>query len=152
MLRYVRDKHAEECNADLLRRAMRVFHGFEHLPHFVHPAVTVGSYDGVHRGHRALIERLVAEARAQGGESIVLTFEPHPRITLGRAEGLQLLTTLEEKVALLAGFGIVWFGRNLYEKTQKECVSVKSGIAVVLLLVLSTLSFSGVSTYVYANF
>lgn len=53
---------------------------------------------------------------------------------------------------LLAGFGIVWFGRNLYEKTQKECVSVKSGIAVVLLLVLSTLSFSGVSTYVYANF
>ena len=106
MLRYVRDKHAEECNADLLRRAMRVFHGFEHLPHFVHPAVTVGSYDGVHRGHRALIERLVAEARAQGGESIVLTFEPHPRITLGRAEGLQLLTTLEEKVALLAGLGV----------------------------------------------
>lgn len=85
---------------------MRVFHGFEHLPRFVHPAVTVGSYDGVHRGHRALIERLVAEARAQGGESIVLTFEPHPRITLGRAEGLRLLTTLEEKAALLAGLGV----------------------------------------------
>ena len=85
---------------------MRVFHGFEHLPRFIRPAVTVGSYDGVHRGHRALIERLVAEARAQGGESIVLTFEPHPRITLGRAEGLQLLTTLEEKVALLAGLGV----------------------------------------------
>ncbi len=85
---------------------MRVFHGFEHLPRFIRPAVTVGSYDGVHRGHRALIDRLVAEARAQGGESIVLTFEPHPRITLGRAEGLQLLTTLEEKVALLAGLGV----------------------------------------------
>ena len=66
------------------RNGIRVFHGFDALPHFVHPAVTVGSYDGVHRGHRALIERLVAEARAAGGESIVLTFEPHPRITLGR--------------------------------------------------------------------
>ena len=85
---------------------MNVFHGFEDLPSFVRPAVTVGSYDGVHRGHRALIERLVAEARAQGGESIVLTFEPHPRITLGRAEGLRLLTTLDEKIALLAELGV----------------------------------------------
>ena len=64
---------------------MRVFHGFDALPHFVRPAVTVGSYDGVHLGHRALIGRLIAEARANGGESIVLTFEPHPRITLGKA-------------------------------------------------------------------
>ena len=55
---------------------MRVFHGFDALPHFVRPAVTVGSYDGVHLGHRALIGRLIAEARANGGESIVLTFEP----------------------------------------------------------------------------
>lgn len=67
---------------------MRVFHGFDALPHFVRPAVTVGSYDGVHLGHRALIGRLIAEARANDGESIVLTFEPHPRITLGKAEGL----------------------------------------------------------------
>lgn len=85
---------------------MKVFHGFDHLPHFVRPAVTVGSFDGVHRGHRALIERLVAEARAVGGESIVMTFEPHPRITLGRAEGLRLLTTLDEKIALLAELGV----------------------------------------------
>lgn len=85
---------------------MKVFHGFDHLPHFVRPAVTVGSFDGVHRGHRALVGRLVAEARAVGGESIVMTFEPHPRITLGRAEGLRLLTTLDEKVALLAELGV----------------------------------------------
>ena len=85
---------------------MRVFHGFGALPHFVRPAVTVGSYDGVHRGHRVLIERLVAEARANGGESVVLTFEPHPRITLGKAEGLRLLTTPDEKIALLAELGV----------------------------------------------
>ena len=66
---------------------MRVFHGFDALPHFVRPAVTVGSYDGVHLGHRALIE-------------------PHPRITLGKAEGLRLLTTLDEKTALLEELGV----------------------------------------------
>ena len=88
------------------RNGIRVFHGFDALPRFVRPAVTVGSYDGVHRGHRALIERLVAEARAAGGESIVLTFDPHPRITLGRGEGLRLLTTLDEKIALLGELGV----------------------------------------------
>lgn len=85
---------------------MRVFHGFDALPHFVRPTVTVGSYDGVHLGHRALIGRLIAEASANGGESVVLTFEPHPRITLGRAEGLRLLTTLDEKTALLEELGV----------------------------------------------
>ncbi len=85
---------------------MQVYRGFDALPHFRHPAVTVGSFDGVHRGHRALVERLVAEARLLGGESLVLTFEPHPRITLGRAEGLQLLTTLDEKAALLEASGV----------------------------------------------
>ena len=88
------------------RNGIRVFHGFGALPRFVHPVVTVGSYDGVHRGHRALIERLVAEARAAGGESIVLTFDPHPRVTLGRGEGLRLLTTLDEKIALLGELGV----------------------------------------------
>ncbi len=85
---------------------MRLFHGFNDLPKFTRPVVTVGSYDGVHLGHRALLDRVVAEAHAIGGESIVLTFDPHPRIALGRAEGLRLLTTLDEKVALLAGIGI----------------------------------------------
>lgn len=85
---------------------MRVFHGFTALPAFRHAVVTVGSFDGVHLGHRALIERLTAEARAAGGESIVLTFEPHPRITLGRSEGLRLLTSPDEKAALLETLGV----------------------------------------------
>lgn len=85
---------------------MRIFHGFDALPAFVHPAVTVGSFDGVHRGHRALIDRLQEEAARIGGESIVLTFEPHPRVTLGRAEGLRLITTLDEKCALLEAAGV----------------------------------------------
>lgn len=85
---------------------MKVFRGFDHLPAFVHPAVTVGSFDGVHLGHRALLERLVAEARAAGGESVVVTFDPHPRIVLGRAEGLRLLTSFDRKIELLAALGV----------------------------------------------
>ncbi len=85
---------------------MRVFHGFEALPHFTHPAVTVGSYDGVHSGHLKLLRTVTAAARGQGGESVVFTFEPHPRITLGKADGLRLLTTLDEKICLLERLGI----------------------------------------------
>ena len=44
---------------------MRVFHGFEALPHFTHPAVTVGSYDGVHSGHLKLLRTVTAAARGQ---------------------------------------------------------------------------------------
>lgn len=85
---------------------MQIYRGFDALPAFRRPAVTVGSFDGVHRGHRALLDRLLAEARLNGGESIVLTFDPHPRVALGRAEGLQLLTTLDERLALLEAAGV----------------------------------------------
>lgn len=85
---------------------MRLFRGFDDLPVFRRPAVTVGAYDGVHLGHRALIERIVAEARAVGGESIVVTFDPHPRVALGRGEGMRLLTTLDRKLALFEALGV----------------------------------------------
>ncbi len=85
---------------------MRVFHGFSALPAFRRAVATVGSFDGVHLGHRALLDRLTAEAQAAGGESVVLTFEPHPRIALGYAEGLHLLTPLDEKIRLLAQSGV----------------------------------------------
>lgn len=86
--------------------SIRVFRGFDALPHFRHAVVTVGSFDGVHLGHRALLDRLTAEARARNGESIVLTFDPHPRVTLGRSEGLHLLTSLDEKIELLGRAGV----------------------------------------------
>lgn len=85
---------------------MRIFYGFGTLPRFVRPTVTVGSYDGVHSGHMALLRTVADTARTQDGESVVLTFEPHPRVTLGRADGLRLLTSLEEKACLLAEQGI----------------------------------------------
>ena len=85
---------------------MKVVRGFDNPPALSHGVATVGSYDGVHRGHRILLDEVVRRAKAQGGESVVLTFEPHPRITLGNDEGLQLLSTLEEKCALLEQVGV----------------------------------------------
>ncbi len=85
---------------------MRIFKGFDNLPAFTHAVATMGSFDGLHRGHKVLLQRTISLAKERGGESIVLTFEPHPRYVLGTAEGMKLLSTLEEKLWLLQQEGI----------------------------------------------
>lgn len=84
---------------------MRIHSGFDNLPPIRRAAVTVGSFDGVHRGHRLLIAELsdVAHERLHG-ESVVVTFDPHPRLVL-KGEN-RLLTTLPEKLELLAQTGV----------------------------------------------
>ena len=68
---------------------------------------TTGFFDGVHLGHRLVIERLVSLAHARGDESLVVTFWPHPRAVLqDGARELRLLNTLEEKKELLHGLGV----------------------------------------------
>ncbi len=79
---------------------MQVYYGFEACPSLRRSAVAVGSFDGVHCGHRLLMDVLAEEAKAAGGESVVVTFEPHPRLVL-KGEN-RLLTTLPEKLMLLA--------------------------------------------------
>ena len=61
---------------------MKVFYGFDALPQFRRPVVTMGSYDGVHCGHRQLLSRIVRIASSIEGESVVVTFSPHPRLVL----------------------------------------------------------------------
>ncbi|MBI2618707.1 MAG: bifunctional riboflavin kinase/FAD synthetase [Ignavibacteriales bacterium] len=69
--------------------------------------VTVGSFDGVHLAHQALIVEIVNRARGRGGRSVVLTFDPHPKQVLGgREHTIQLLTTLEERQALCEELGV----------------------------------------------
>jgi riboflavin kinase/FMN adenylyltransferase len=68
---------------------------------------TTGFFDGIHLGHRLVIERLVSLAHERGDESLVVTFWPHPRAVLQNgARELRLLTTLEEKKELLCGLGV----------------------------------------------
>ncbi|MBO4467253.1 MAG: riboflavin biosynthesis protein RibF [Bacteroidales bacterium] len=69
--------------------------------------VTTGFFDGVHLGHRHVIETVVSSARERGEEAIVVTFWPHPRTVLQQdARDFRILNTLEEKKALLLGLGI----------------------------------------------
>ncbi len=69
--------------------------------------MTTGTFDGVHLGHRALLDWMVDRARSEGAESIVLTFDPHPRqVLFGDDSGLQLLQTLDQRIAELAGTGL----------------------------------------------
>lgn len=106
---------------------MRVFRGFDNLPAFNSAVATVGSFDGVHRGHLQLLVAATAAARESGGESVVLTFDVHPRVVLGRAEGLRLLTSIEEKIEILESCGvdnliIIPFDRDFSRLSQGEFV------------------------------
>ena len=73
----------------------------------VAPVVTLGIFDGVHRGHRALLDSLVKRAKEINGESVVITFSPHPRLVLEQhRNNLSFLTTMEEKKILLENANI----------------------------------------------
>jgi riboflavin kinase/FMN adenylyltransferase len=69
-------------------------------------AVTVGTFDGVHRGHQDVAARLVAQARAEGRCATVVTFDPHPLEVVNPSAAPPLLTTREEKLAALAATGV----------------------------------------------
>ncbi|TME47370.1 MAG: bifunctional riboflavin kinase/FAD synthetase, partial [Chloroflexi bacterium] len=67
---------------------------------------TIGSFDGIHRGHLALLKPLITGARAAGAASVLITFEPHPRCVLDPDHCPPNLTTLDEKAWLLGQLGL----------------------------------------------
>ena len=106
---------------------MKVVWGFDNPPQIRNGVATVGSYDGVHSGHRILLDEVVRRAKACEGESVVLTFEPHPRITLGNDEGLRLLSSFDEKCRLLEQVGIDYvvvipFDKSFSQLSREEFI------------------------------
>lgn len=85
---------------------MTIDYGFDTISAGVRSVVTIGSFDGVHSGHKVLLHSLKQMASRLGAESVVVTFDPHPRIAMGRAEGMGLLTTIEERALLLEREGV----------------------------------------------
>jgi riboflavin kinase / FMN adenylyltransferase len=86
---------------------MRVFRSVEGLPEFKNGVLTIGTFDGVHLGHQEIIKRINQDAAEINGESIILTFHPHPRLVVNPNDtSLKLLNTLEEKIVLLERFGV----------------------------------------------
>ena len=88
--------------------------------------VTIGTFDGVHRGHRQIIDATVAGARSRGVRSVVVTFQPHPKEVVASTRGpVRLLTTLEERLELLQGLGVdlvyvIDFTRQFSQQSARE--------------------------------
>lgn len=81
---------------------MQIHRALDQLPAFKNAVVTIGTFDGVHKGHQQIIAQMKSEAVTVQGETVILTFHPHPRMIVGGKPPVHLLTTLEEKIFLLA--------------------------------------------------
>jgi len=88
---------------------LNIYYDFEHVEAIRNAVVTTGSFDGVHNGHQVIIERLKKWAFELRGESVLITFHPHPRQVLypeTTGKELKLITTLPEKIVLLEKAGL----------------------------------------------
>ena len=85
---------------------MKVFHSINQFKSKSKTVVTLGTFDGVHVGHKKIIERLLFNAKELNCESLVLTFFPHPRMVLQKDADVKLLNTIEEKANLLSKTGL----------------------------------------------
>ncbi|GAB4430337.1 MAG: bifunctional riboflavin kinase/FAD synthetase [Bacteroidia bacterium] len=86
---------------------MKVYHTLDTYEPGARTVATIGTFDGVHIGHRAILQRLQDAARTAGGESLLISFHPHPRLVLFPENNpLRLLHTIDEKVAMLEALGL----------------------------------------------
>ena len=108
---------------------MIVHNNLELLPAFTNAVITIGTFDGLHTGHLQIINQLKDEAKAVGGETVIITFNPHPRrIVQNRTTEVRLLNTLSEKIELLEAQGIdhlviIPFTKAFAEQAASDYVS-----------------------------
>ena len=87
--------------------SVKVYTNIEDFKSIPNPVVTTGTFDGVHLGHQKIISRLKEIAKTENGETVLLTFYPHPRMVLFPDDNeLKMLNTQQEKIALLEQYGI----------------------------------------------
>lgn len=98
------------------------------------PVLTIGNFDGIHIGHRAILRTVIDRARALDGEAVVYSFDPHPRKVLQGADAPGLLTTTEQKLELLAAAQIdlvvlepfdAGFARTTPEQFVRDCIHAR---------------------------
>jgi riboflavin kinase / FMN adenylyltransferase len=85
---------------------MLVYRNTDHLPLFRNAVLTIGTFDGVHTGHQQVITQMKKRALEVNGETVIITFDPHPRTVINTASGIRLINTLSEKIELLSDKGI----------------------------------------------
>ncbi len=106
---------------------MDVIFGFDEILKDTNSFVTIGTFDGLHAGHKRIIEKLKEKAALTGGRSVVITFDPHPRTLFQGADPVKLLTSLDEKIELFGktGIDVLWiikFTREFASLTSEEFV------------------------------
>ncbi|HAA17733.1 MAG TPA: riboflavin biosynthesis protein RibF, partial [Cytophagales bacterium] len=107
---------------------MQIHEGSADFPSIKVPVVTSGTFDGVHIGHQKILERIHEIALREGGETVLLTYWPHPRMVLNpNDDTLRLLSTFEEKAELLAENGIhhlvkIPFTREFAQTTSEQFI------------------------------
>lgn len=108
---------------------MKIYHGIDDFTRLNYAVVTSGTFDGVHVGHQKILSRLREIADRNNGETVVLTYWPHPRLVLHPEDSsLKLLNTFEEKAALLKNEGIehlvrIPFTREFSQMTSEEFIT-----------------------------
>lgn len=104
--------------------------------------LTLGTFDGVHKGHKTILDKLIATAKVNGAASTVLTFFPHPRMVLQQDSGIKLLNTIDEKAFLLAQCGVDnlivhpfdhAFSRHTAEEFVKDILVDKLNISHIII-------------------
>lgn len=107
---------------------MKVYYGIQEFQKLENAVVTSGTFDGVHLGHQKILKRLAEVAQQTGGESVVITFYPHPRTVVSAdIQEVKLLSTLDEKIELLTQNGVqhllvIPFTREFSELTSEEFI------------------------------
>jgi len=103
---------------------MKIYHGIEDFARLNYAVVTSGTFDGVHVGHQKILSRLRESAEKNNGETVVLTFWPHPRLVLHPEDvSLKLLNTFEEKAERLKEQGIQHLVRIPFTKEFSQLSS-----------------------------
>lgn len=117
---------------------MKIYHGIEDFKRLEYAVVTSGTFDGVHVGHQKILSRLKEIARKNNGETVVITFWPHPRLVLYPEQtDLKLLNTFEEKAELLRRQGIDHLVRIPFTKEFSNLTS-EQFIKMVLVEAIGT--------------
>jgi len=106
---------------------MKVYRSLQQLPVFTKAVLTIGTFDGVHMGHQQIIHQLLQEAIETGGESVLISFYPHPRKILQPDKMIPQLTTLEERIELLKKQGldnlvVVQFNKEFAQQPPQQYI------------------------------
>ncbi len=106
---------------------MQIYQDFLEVEHNDNTIITLGTFDGIHLGHKEIIEAVVQKATEFGGRSLLITFSPHPRKVIPGGNEIKLLSTLSEKKKIIETFGmnnllVIQFTKEFSQQTPEEFV------------------------------